>query len=44
VSSNYLTKHMLRRGKPFDGELKAPASTQKILQKLKRIAACLSAK
>lgn len=44
VSSNYLTSKMLRRGEPFDGELQEPVTGKRFTNKLKRLAACLSAK
>lgn len=44
VSSNHFTSNMLRRGQPFDGALKEPTINQRLTNKLKRLAACLSAK
>ena len=44
VSSNYLTRVMLRRGQPFDDPLKEPSTSEGLKNKLKRLAACFSSK
>lgn len=44
VTSNFLTKHMLRRGEPFDGPLNTPRKSSNIRHTLKRLAAAFSAR